>query len=183
MSFIGCVAVALVVLVAMVGVAGYSVYNKAGADSIEAVDAIVVLGGAHDGREDYGIELARRGYARNVVLSDPYNVGDVAMRTACAAKGANFAVTCVSPVPATTRGEAVMTRRLADEHGWDRIMVITLRYHIPRARFIFSQCFGGEILMRPTEDCPRYSLARWEYNYLYQTFGFVKAFVEGHCGP
>ncbi len=42
------------------GTVGYQLFTRTHDDPLREVDAIVVLGGEHDGREDYGIELARR---------------------------------------------------------------------------------------------------------------------------
>ena len=82
---------------------------------------------------------------------------------------------------ANATGEALFTRGLAAEHGWTSVMVISWRYHLPRARYIFSQCFDGEIVMRPVPRDYDFSAAHWEYIYLYQTVGFVKAFFQGRC--
>ncbi|TQC44245.1 YdcF family protein [Rhodococcus sp. WS4] len=172
---------ALAVAIAGVGIVGFFVYTKSRVDPVIPVDAIIVLGGEHDGREQYGIELARQGFSKSVVLSNPYWRGDKKMAAFCATKEPRFTVTCIPPVPSTTRGEALFTRDLAAQHGWKRVLVISWRYHLPRARYIFSQCFDGEIIMRPVPRDYDFSLAEWEYTYLYQTVGFVKAFLQGNC--
>ena len=38
------------------------------------------------------------------------------------------------------RGEAIFTDRLATEHQWRRVVVVSWRYHLIRARLIFDQC-------------------------------------------
>ncbi|PQP25191.1 hypothetical protein C5613_10130 [Rhodococcus opacus] len=167
--------------VASLGGMGYLLYSQSQVDPIRPVDAIVVLGGDRDGREEYGIELAREGFSSNVVLSNPYWKGDRKMAEFCAIQDQRFTVTCIPPQPSTTRGEALFTRDLAAQHGWTSVMVISWRYHLPRARYIFSQCFDGEIVMRPVPRDYDFSAAHWEYIYLYQTVGFVKAFFRGHC--
>ena len=70
--FFQCSVVTLVVAIAAVGLIGYPVYNKSQVDPVETVDAIVVLSGEHDGREVYGIELARQGVSKNLVLPNLY---------------------------------------------------------------------------------------------------------------
>lgn len=177
---VACAGLSLVLAVAMLGISGYFVYTKSRIDPVARVDAIVVLGGDHDGRQEYGIELAQQGISRNVVLSD-WLTGAEATAKYCAIVDTRFVVRCVRPVPSTTRGEALFTRRLAAENGWTSILVISWRYHLPRARYIFGQCFEGEIRMRPVPRDYRRSLAAWEYTYLYQTFGFAKAFLQGPC--
>ncbi|MFE7416423.1 YdcF family protein [Rhodococcus sp. NPDC057529] len=161
------------------GAGGHFIYATARADSIRPVDAIIVLGGERDGREEYGIDLARQSISTNVVLSNPYGPRERGMAEFCATRDPAFTVTCVRPQPSTTRGEALFTRDLAAQHGWTSVMVISWRYHLPRARYIFSQCFDGEIVMRPVPRDYDFSVAHWECIYLYQTFGFVKAFFQG----
>jgi hypothetical protein len=84
----------------------------------------------------------------------------------------------------TTRGEALLARTLAVERHWKRIVVVSWSYHLPRARFIFSQCFSHQadaVIMRAVpHDDPR-SLAEWEYISLYQEFALIKAGIEGTC--
>lgn len=68
------VLVMAIILVDM-GISGYFVFANAKIDQLEHADAIIVLGGEHDGREDYGLQLARDGWASTVVLSNPYLQG------------------------------------------------------------------------------------------------------------
>ena len=171
----------LVAAIASTGAAGYLFYSNSRVDPVISVDAIIVLGGEHDGREEYAFELARQGVANRVVLSDPYWDGDRKMAESCAIKDQRFSVICLPPVPETTRGEAIFTRELASQNGWTRVLIISWRYHLPRARYIFSRCFDGEIVMRPVPRDYYYSLAEWEYTYLYQTVGFIKAIFQGSC--
>ncbi|SEC26083.1 YdcF family protein [Rhodococcus koreensis] len=172
---------AFTILVGGIGVVGYFGYNKSRVDPVQQVDAIIVLGGEHDGREEYGMSLAQQGIANHVILSNPYWPGDKKIAAFCASKDTRFTVVCIQPAPSTTRGEALFTRKLVETNGWNRVLVISWRFHLPRARYIFSQCFDGEIVMRPVPRDYDYSLAEWEYTYLYQTVGFIKAVVQGPC--
>ena len=58
------------------------------------------------------------------------------------------------------------------------------RDHLPRARKIFEQCFATperSVIMR---DVPRrypFSVAQWQYTYLYQYGGWVEAEIQGAC--
>lgn len=165
------------------GASGTVLFARAKADPLKSADAIVVLGGEHDGREAYGLSLAERGYAPAVLLSNPYSTRDKVMQKACAPR-TDIEVICVPPVPGTTRGEAIFTRKLADERGWQSVIVVSWRYHLPRARRIFDECFvtpGRSVIMR---DVPRrypFSVAQWQYTYLYQYGGWVKAEIQGPC--
>jgi len=68
------------ILLVDIGISGYLVFTNAPIDSLQKADAIIVLGGEHDGREDYGLRLAREGWAKTVVMSNPYWDGDPVMK-------------------------------------------------------------------------------------------------------
>jgi uncharacterized SAM-binding protein YcdF (DUF218 family) len=177
----GAVVVALLLLI---GISGYFVFTNASADALHRADAIVVLAGEHDGREDYAIGLARDGWAPTVVLSNPYPADDAVMQRVCAARGGGVEVLCEHPSPVTTRGEAEMMHRLAAERSWKKIIVVTWRYHMPRARWIFRQCFSRDPNAVVMQAVPRqydFSVPHWEFVYAYQEFAFAKAFVQGDC--
>lgn len=173
----------LVVLLFVNGASGTLLFARAPVDPLAAADAVIVLGGEHDGREAYGLKLAEQGFADTVVLSNPYAASDKTMKKACAPQP-DIRVICRPPVPGTTRGEALLARQLADEHGWTSVIVVSWRYHLPRARKIFEQCFVNaerSVIMR---DVPRrypFSVAQWQYTYLYQYGGWVKAEIQGRC--
>ncbi|MFT5681478.1 MAG: uncharacterized SAM-binding protein YcdF (DUF218 family) [Myxococcota bacterium] len=42
----------------------------------------------------------------------------------------------------STREEAILAAKLADEQGWSRLLVITAIYHAPRARRLFEEHLG-----------------------------------------
>ena len=174
-------AIVILVLAIAAGAAGWALFTRAGQDPLTHADAIVVLGGEHDGRERYGIELAERGYANTVVLSNPYSPSDPLMRELCAASTARITVLCEAPIPSTTRGEALFTRRLADQNGWHSVLVVSWQYHLPRARYIFHNCFGGRTTMRAVPRDYDFSVADWGLVYAYQAFGTIKAAVQGGC--
>ncbi len=166
----------------LIGATGFAVFSEAPDDPLKRVDAVVVLAGDHDGREDYGLGLARRGLAQAVVLSDPYPTSDDVMRRACNETIAGVEVICGRPLAETTRGEASMVRRLADTRGWRSIIVVSWRFHLPRARMIFSQCFSNSpdaLIMHAVPRAYRFNLAEWEYTYLYQYGAMVKALSQG----
>lgn len=175
--------VVVVIVVVDVAISGYVVFTHARVDALIHADAIVVLGGEHDGREDFGLSLARAGWADTVVLSNPYDDWDPVMKRVCR-KPADVEVFCLRPDPLTTRGEAEMVRRLADQRSWHRIVVVSWQYHLPRARFIFDQCFSdqpGATVFTAVPRNYRYSLLGWELIYGYQWAGVAKAVVQGAC--
>ncbi len=175
--------IALVVVLFLNGSTGTLLFAHAKSDPLRKVDAIVVLGGEHDGREAYGLELAEQGYAPTVLISDPSGLRDPVMRKYCQRR-ADIEVICRPPVPSTTRGEALMARTLAEQRGWKSVIVISWRYHLPRARRIFDVCFappGRTVVMRDVPRSYPFSVARWQYTYLYQYAAWVKAEVQGAC--
>lgn len=175
--------VVLVVLLVDMGISGYVLFANAKVDELQRVDAIIVLGGEHDGREQYALNLARAGWAPTVVLSNPYRAGDPVMARACR-ESPGIEVICERPNPMTTRGEAILMRRLAQVRGWSNIMVISWRYHLPRARLVFRQCFSAEPGATVMVAVPRryqLSLLGWEYIFTYQWAGLAKAVVQGEC--
>lgn len=174
----------LVVLVSN-GIIGFLVLSRAHGDPLQRADAIIVLGGEHDGREAYGLQLARDGWAKTVVLSDPYGPKDPVMRDACRPR-ADVEVICRAPIPSTTRGEAVIMRELAKQRGWTKIIVASWRYHLPRARLVFAQCYSDRsaaVVMQAVPRSYHLSFVHWELIYAYQWGGLAKAVWQGDCPP
>jgi uncharacterized SAM-binding protein YcdF (DUF218 family) len=177
------VAALLVALTILMGVSGVRLFTNAKVDPLQKADAVVVLGGEHDGREDYGIDLARRGWAPTVVISDAYQKNDPVMERVCKPQP-SIEVICARATELNTRGEAEMMQRLAAERSWTKVIVVTWRYHLPRARLIFQQCFSPNSDAVVMEAVPRrydYSLARWQFIYAYQYAAFAKAEAMGDC--
>jgi hypothetical protein len=56
------VAVVAVLLVDM-RISGYLMFTNASVDELQHADAIIVLSGQHDGREEYGLQLANERWA------------------------------------------------------------------------------------------------------------------------
>ncbi|WP_460699899.1 YdcF family protein [Nocardia thraciensis] len=155
-------------------VALWPVYVRPRVDEPARADAILVLGGAHDGREELGLRLAREGYAPVVVFSDPYEHSP-RMNRICHG-GYSFRVECFDPEPRTTRGEGRELAARARAEGWQRVIVVTWTPHISRARYVLGQCWGGDILL--VDARPPISVGRWAYNFAYQSAGYVKAATE-----
>ncbi len=166
------------------GAAGYLVFSNADDDAASRVDAVVVLGGEHDGREVYGVSLAQHGIASTVVLSNPYSDADPLMRRMCLHRNGAIEVLCVRPEPSSTRGEAILTRRLAKERNWKKILVVTWRYHLPRAGLVFRQCLSDLDGIVTVKAVPRQYILPvwyWQYLYLYQATGIGEALLSDRC--
>jgi uncharacterized SAM-binding protein YcdF (DUF218 family) len=176
-------AAVLFALAVLLGVCGVALFTNATVDPLQKADAVVVLGGEHDGREDYGIELARSGWAPTVVISDAYLKDDPVMKRVCKPQS-TIEVICARAPALTTRGEAQMMHQLAAQRSWSKIIVVTWRYHLPRARLIFRQCFSRNSKAVVMEAVPRrydYSPAHWQFVYAYQYAAFAKAKAMGDC--
>ncbi|WP_067671360.1 YdcF family protein [Nocardia miyunensis] len=168
--------VVLVVIVLLAGTVAalWPVYVRPQVDSPARADAILVLGGAHDGREELGLRLAREGYAPRVLFSDPYEHSPL-MNRICHG-GYRVEVDCFDPDPRTTLGEGRALAERARAGHWRRVIVVTFTPHVSRARYVLGKCWGGEILM--VDAHPPISFGRWAYNFLYQSVGYVKAVTE-----
>ncbi|WP_405160121.1 YdcF family protein [Nocardia sp. NBC_01499] len=166
---------ALIVVLAVAVTALWPVYVRPRTDTPARADAILVLGGAHDGRERLALRMANDGLAPRVLISDPYEHSALINRICHG--GYSFEVLCFDPSPRTTRGEGRELARLARANGWHRVIVVTFTPHISRARYILEKCWPGELLF--TDPAPPLSIARWSYNYLYQSAGYLKAAFEG----
>ena len=109
-------------------------------------DALVVLSSARQ-RYDLGLRLYDQHVARTLVLSLP----------SFEASGGNDcprSAVCFHAHPYSTRGEAETVARLAHARSWHRIIVVTSRYHVRRARMLFRRCLGEtnvEVVAAPAE--------------------------------
>ncbi|MEC3955856.1 YdcF family protein [Nocardia sp. CDC153] len=165
-------------VLAAVFAAGFPVYVRPQVDPLRPADAILVLGGEGVERYALGLELGRRGYASTVLFSNPYgedtDIDEV--REPCRTPQTGFTLECFAPNPPTTLGEGRELRRLAGERGWKTVIVVTMRPHLSRARFILHRCFSGDLIMRPTEQeiQPWY----WAWSYVYQTAGYGRALID-----
>lgn len=83
-------------------------------------------------------------------------------------------VTCVSPGPFTTKGEALTLNEYARTHEVHKVAVITITPHVARTRYIFARCAPGLDVQVIGID-GHLSLGDWAYQFAYQTTAFVKA--------
>jgi uncharacterized SAM-binding protein YcdF (DUF218 family) len=159
--------------------AGLPVYVKPQIDPLRRADAIFILGGPAYHRYSFGFELGVQGWAPEVVVSNPNGIADPWMTQYCATAHHEFKLLCFLPDPPTTKGEGRELRRLAAAHGWRTVIVVTFRPHISRARFVLAQCFDGELVM--VADPGHISIPRWAFQYIYQTAGFVRGWLQPGC--
>jgi uncharacterized SAM-binding protein YcdF (DUF218 family) len=116
-------------------------------------DAVVVLSGGLNRRLDPAIALVRRGVAPVLAISGAFldPKWKKARKLCNGGYGpTRFRVLCFEPKPYSTRGEAEAVGRLARQHGWSRIVVVTSTYHVTRARMLFRRCYHGRLWMAGT---------------------------------
>ncbi len=118
-------------------------------------DAVVVLSGGLNSRLNPAIALVQRGVAPVLAVSGAFldPKWKKAQRLCDGGYGpTRFRVVCFEPVPYSTRGEARTVARLARQHGWSRIVVVTSTYHVTRARMLFRRCYHGRLWLVGTSS-------------------------------
>ena len=108
------------------------------------VDAVIALGGS-PGRVTLAAEVAEH-HDATLVLSAGSIIHGHARGIICAQ------VVCLRPDPLTTAGEARGMAALADEHGWETIVVATSRFHVNRSRLLFRQCLDDVAVVGTDAD-------------------------------
>lgn len=114
-------------------------------DEVGKADAVVVLAGSKHERLDRGLELVRGDAAPVLVISDGFDPQLPRANTLCRNGGDGFTVACFTPDPDSTRGEARKVAELARKHGWERVLLVTSRFHVTRARMLFDRCLDADV--------------------------------------
>lgn len=149
---------------------------------LEGADVLFVLGGARVERWMEAVDLYREGVAPSILLSSGrveyleatlraqgihFPAEAELIRDAMIQLGVPAASIHALPWPVdNTAQEAAALRSMIASAGWQRVIVITSKYHTRRAAFAFGREFRGSsvrIMMRAT----RYDLAtpgRWWTN-------------------
>lgn len=160
----------VVALLALVAVAGLPVFVFPHSDRPARADAVIVLGPSTPDRIALATRLVDEGYAPHAYVSMPSDMIDL---SPCATAN----VTCFTPSPTTTRGEARFTLDSAHAHGWSSVIVVTAQFHVSRARYIFDRCGGVDVRVVSVHE--RLSPFGWIHQYGYQTGAFIKAVIVG----
>jgi uncharacterized SAM-binding protein YcdF (DUF218 family) len=135
-------------------------------DAPGKADAVVVLSGSKHQRLDRGLELMREGVAPTLVISGGYDPRQPRASQLCrAGHNDGFRVLCFTPDPDSTQGEAEEVGRLAAEHRWRRVLIVTSRFHVTRARMLFDRCLAGDAdavgVSYPSRDIPTAVVGEW----------------------
>lgn len=169
--------VAVVVVLALLAwaVLGTRYILRPTVDEPRAVDAVYVLGAVSPERLEYSLGLMEAGYSERLIMT----VSDIEPWDEFCRGDHAFAVTCVTPDPLTTRGEARSWAELAEGSGWDSVMVVTMIPHLTRAELYFQRCFDGEIVM--VDDQRPLEASVWARQLVYETAAFVRYAVARGC--
>jgi hypothetical protein len=127
---------AVIVAALVAGVAALTLYLFVfvPSDHVTRADAIVVLSGDRK-RVATALRLFHEHVAPTLVISRDYRDWPV-IDAVCREPH----VMCLHVSPYSTRGEAETTGRLERTHHWRRVVVVTSRYHLRRARMLFDRC-------------------------------------------
>ncbi|THJ66939.1 YdcF family protein [Arthrobacter echini] len=142
-----------------------------------SADAVVVLAGAASERLPVAEELIDRGIARELALSSTGLPGNAATDEVC--RVASPEVTCFSPDPLTTRGEARAIAALAREQGWDTVIVVTSTYHVTRASVNISQCSRASVTMASSQ--PDLGPVQWLGRFVEESVALAASFARPAC--
>jgi uncharacterized SAM-binding protein YcdF (DUF218 family) len=147
----------VLVLIVLLGVALYALgavlFLMPDDDELGApADAVVVLGGSSE-RVPTAVDLIADGAAPVLVISED-NTGGERARICAEGEIAGAELICFRAEPLSTEGEAQHIGDLVRERGWDRIVVVTSRFHRFRAERLMSRCTDADLVMRSGEPEP-----------------------------
>ena len=131
-------------------------------------DALVSLD-TDDGNLNFALRLARQHRAPFLVIS----LGTPESGYGCPGPIAGVTLICFNPSPGTTQGEAEFVGRLAREHHWHSVAIVTITPQDTRARLRFERCFAGPVYV-VTTPVP---LIYWPYQIAYEWIALTKALV------
>jgi uncharacterized SAM-binding protein YcdF (DUF218 family) len=137
-------------------------------------DAIIELGGPGN-RDGAALNLAREHRAPILIQS---TVVAEAGTDECLPPVPDVTIMCFHADPSTTQGEARYIGKLAAQHGWKSVILVTSRDHAWRARLWMTRCFRGDVYVSMTPLPPW----AWPWQIAYQWAATLKALlVETEC--
>jgi len=132
------ITVLVLVLIILLGTVTARLYVWPATGSMPAkVDAIVVLGGPGD-RVDYAMQLARENRAPYLVFSKGLGWLPPGI---CTEHVGSATVICFQPNPDTTQGESEAFAKLAKQHSWRSVALVTTQEQAWRAKLWFGRCY------------------------------------------
>jgi uncharacterized SAM-binding protein YcdF (DUF218 family) len=139
------------------------------------VSAVVMFDGPGDSsRLATALRLAKDNRRPTLVIS----MGTWQSGIGCPPPVRDIKLICFNPSPATTQGEAEFVGRLARQHRWKSVALVTVAAQDTRARLRLSRCFPGRIYV-VTAPLPA---AQWPYELAYEWGATFKAlFLQRNC--
>jgi hypothetical protein len=131
------------------------------------VDAIIVLGGPGD-RLGLGLKLAQQGHAAYLLVSEGLPIN---FPTGLCSPNHAFRVVCWNPDPGNTKGEAEFIGRMARQHHWTSVALVTTPDQAWRAALDVQRCYSGKIYSMTTP----LSWSQWPFMITYQWGATIKA--------
>ena len=155
----------------LVALAGLPLYVFPPVDEVPPSATVLVLGPPMQARVDLAERLRDEGLAERIVVSVQASGGQSAQDLAiCQDEG----VTCAVADPSTTRGEVLLAGAVSS--AAPSVIVVTTTPHVARTRYIFAKCYPGEVTVVAAGQPA--TLSGWTWQYVYQSFAFVKAVLE-----
>lgn len=160
-----------------------------------SADAIVVLGAALAApgvagpavrrRVARGVALLAEGRAERLVVSGGLTAHPPAealvMRDLALGLGAPAERVVLEDEARNTFENAVYAGRLAREHGWRRMIVVTDPFHLPRALYVFRR-LGLEVVGEATDERAGTPPLAWYAGYAREAFAFLKSWYLFRIG-
>jgi uncharacterized SAM-binding protein YcdF (DUF218 family) len=124
-------------------------------------DGVVVLTGSGP-RLDVGMALLEKGVGKRLLISGASRAADRAALKAAAHGGPRFdCCVDIGYSAEDTRGNAVEAADWAHAHGYHSVVVVTARYHIPRAMHEFGSTMPDVTLLPWPVEQETVDLSQW----------------------
>lgn len=163
-------------------IAAFQLFYNVDMPTPTKADAVVMLGGASKERLLDALVVRGELNAPYLVLSNTNTKGNASADEYCKTHSNPDIypdVICFTPSSMDTRGEADVIGRLATEHGWKSIVVVTSKYHVVRAERLLNQCTPSTVQMVATD--PELSPPQWLRRFVVETGGLLTVFLHPEC--
>ncbi len=109
-------------------------------------------GGGFQERVTQAVELYRAGYAPRLIFSSGYvftlREAEV-MKAVAVDNGVPSEAILLEEAAKNTHDNVLLTRQILDQHGWDRILLVSSPYHMRRATMVWRK-LAPEVVVIPT---------------------------------
>ena len=150
-------------------------------DEAGQVDAVYVIGPVET-RIEQALAVMDTGVAPVLLATTSVNqeTGQHYATGHCGQESDLYRVECVLPDPYSTRGEARLLGGQVEEHGWERVAVMTSTPHAARTRLLMERCTDAEVLVWAVDDGDL-GVRAWANAFVYQSAAWVKTQVLRGC--